>query len=247
MPRWGAPYSAIVRPDHFGVVLLQAVKVSEAIRRLLPTPQPWVQAVWSRRDGQERWGSSWPLQGTIPNRQEGVQAEREPGQSQAHPCAGRSRDETLTSGGGGLSSASVWQSSPSSGGSGLGGGGCCHTIASWACCLRYRSVRWVRLARLTTFLGRREKRESEGKGSAGRTPPAPSYSAPSSAGTPPGLTTAGPSRGGACWGRRSPAAAGAGGAAAQQGALAALGAQEGVVLVLQLQQLGPHLLVPTHI
>lgn len=64
-----------------------------------------------------------------------------------------SEGEGLTSGGGGPSSVSVWPSSSSSGGSGLVGGGCCHTMASWACSLRYRLVRWVRLTRLTTFLG----------------------------------------------------------------------------------------------
>lgn len=58
----------------------------------------------------------------------------------------------LTSLGMGRSSASVWPSSSSSGGSGLVGGGCCHTMASWACSLRYRLVRWVRLTLLTTFL-----------------------------------------------------------------------------------------------
>ena len=44
-----------------------------------------------------------------------------------------------------------------------------------------------------------------------------------------------------------PPAAGARGASTQQRTLAALGAQERVVLVFQLQQLGPHLLVPAHV
>lgn len=69
-----------------------------------------------------------------------------------------------TSAGGGPSSVSVWPSSSSSGGSGLVGGGCCHTMASWACSLRYRLVRWLKLTLLTTFLGK--GREGGRKGAA---------------------------------------------------------------------------------
>lgn len=63
---------------------------------------------------------------------------------------GQDRGCMLTSGGCSRSSASVCLSS-SSRGSGLVTGGCCHTMASWACSLRYRLVRCVRLTRLTTF------------------------------------------------------------------------------------------------
>lgn len=44
-----------------------------------------------------------------------------------------------------------------------------------------------------------------------------------------------------------PTAAGTGGAAAQQSALATSGTQERIVLVLQLQQFGPDLLIPAHV
>lgn len=53
--------------------------------------------------------------------------------------------------------------------------------------------------------------------------------------------------GGGAGAGRSPPAAGTGSAAAQQRALAALGTQERVMLVLQLQQLGPHLLIPAQV
>lgn len=83
-------------------------------------------------------------------------AAADPGPLRAHAhratCLPHSGAE-LTWEGGGPSSESVWRSSSSSGGSGLPGGGRCHTMASWACSLRYRLVRSVRLTRLTTFLG----------------------------------------------------------------------------------------------
>lgn len=142
----------------------------------------------------------------------------------------------LTSRGSGWSSASVWRSSSSSDGSGLAGRGCCHTMASWACSLRYRLVRWVRLTRLTTFLGA----QGEGGGRhrlprrlcLGWHPGLPAdLSGDKALGPAHGVGPRGPGgRGG-----HSPTAASTGGAAAQQGALAALGAQEGVMLVLQLQ------------
>lgn len=132
----------------------------------------------------------------------------------------------LTSLGRERSSASVRPSSSSSGGSGPVGGGCCHTMASWACSLRYRLVRWVRLTLLTTFLG-------DGKGRVG--------GKAASRGAKAGRGREGPGR------RRSPPAAGTGGATPQQGGLAALGAQQCVLLVLQLQQPGPHRLVPAHV
>lgn len=100
-------------------------------------------------------------------------------------------------------------------------------MASWACSLRYRLVRWVRLTRLTTFLG-------EGKVKVGEDAALPVDSAPGSSwhlslpadvsrGKDPSIV--GGTRGGASAGGCSPPAASAGGAAAQQGALATLGAQ----------------------
>ena len=121
-------------------------------------------------------------------------------------------------------------------------------MASWACSLRYRLVRWVRLTRLTTFLG------AQGEGGGRHRLPCglcpgwhPGLPADLRGDKAPGPAHGAGTRGPGGRGGHSPAAAGAGGTAAQQGALAALGTQEGIMLVLQLQQLGAHLLVPAHI
>lgn len=139
----------------------------------------------------------------------------------------------LTSGGCSRSSASVCLSS-SSRGSGLVGAGCCHTMASWACSLRYRLVRCVRLTLLTTFLGERKLAHH---------PSSISQPMPTDpAGLHCQLTSLGQSHG-----RSLPTAACTRGAAAQKGALAALGPQERILLVLELQQFGSYLLITTDI
>lgn len=234
MPCWGAPHSAVVRPGLFGVLLLWGKHGLEAISRRALARGP-------RQHGGPGAETRVGVELT-PERVALVFEDRVTGPTRVWDRA------RLTSRGGGWSSASVWRSSSSSDGSGLAGGGCCHTMASWACSLRYRLVRWIRLTRLTTFLG--AQREGVGRHRLpcglcpGWHPGLPAdLSEDKALGPAHGVGPRGP--GG--WGRHSPTAAGAGGAAAQQGALAALGTQEGIVLVLQLQQLGAHLLVPAHI